>query len=539
MDEHQPLKLDYVSPLPPVRSGIADYSADLLPHLAASCDLRLVHLPGQPVAEDLAGRWPLIPPERLGEGGRLPLYQMGNNHYHLGVYELAWRHPGVLTLHDMVLHHFLIDRTVKAKDFDAYRRQLAADHGWIGNAAAMPMRWPGGSGTAAQFALPAHRSLLIRQRGVLVHSRWAAESLREEIPALEVHTVPMGIPLGDEPDGATGTAFRRRYGLPVDRPILGCFGFQTPMKRTEVVIRALAEPGLENAHLMVAGEVAPILELDGTAAAAGVSDRVHVLGFLPFEDFEAAILASDVCLNLRYPTAGETSASLLRILALGRPAVVSDYAQSAELPPEGILKIPVGEGEVPALVGLLTDLLSDRSKLAAKGREARRYVSREHQPRAAGAAIAAACRELRESPPLSERFGGELREAVEPPPPTTLVWSSLEGELEVSGAEPPWREGERRRLTIRLKNRSSARWLAGERRHGGVALEARIDADGRKLRTERDWIGLPFDLDPGQEHVFEVSLRRPPGPAWLRILPHVLGHGSFAELDGPVWESEL
>ncbi len=533
------MRIDYVSPLPPVRSGIADYSADLLPHLAQHCDLRLLHLPGQPVAEDLAGRWPLVEPERLGEDGRLPLYQMGNNHYHLGVYELAWRHPGVLTLHDMVLHHFLIDRTVKGKDFDAYRRQLAADHGWIGDAAAMPMRWPGGSGTAAQFALPAHRSLLIRQRGVLVHSHWAAEALRDEIPKLEVRTVPMGIPLGDEPDASTGPAFRRRYGLPEDRPILGCFGFQTPMKRTEVVIRALAEPGLEQAHLMVAGEVAPILELERTATEVGVGDRVHVLGFLPFEDFESAILASDVCLNLRYPTAGETSASLLRILALGRPAVVSNYAQSAELPSEGILKIPVGEGEIPALVAILTELLSEPSRLTAKGDQARRYVAREHRPRDAGAAIAAACHELREAPPLSERFGGELEGTVGPPPPTTLVWSSLEGELEVSGAEPPWREGERRRLTIRLRNHSLARWLAGERRDGGVALEVRIDADGLEQRAARDWIGLPFDLEPGEEHVFRVSLRRPPGPARLRILPHVLGHGSFAELDGPVWESEL
>ena len=58
---------------------------------------------------------------------------------------MIWRceRPGVLTLHDMVLHHFLIDRTVKVGDFDAYRRQLLEDHGWVGEAAAMPMRWPG------------------------------------------------------------------------------------------------------------------------------------------------------------------------------------------------------------------------------------------------------------------------------------------------------------------------------------------------------------------------------------------------------------
>lgn len=527
------LRLDYVSPLPPVRSGIADYSADLLPQLAERCDLRLVRLPGQPVAEEFARDYDLVAPEDLGAEGRLALYQMGNNHHHLEVYEMASRYPGVLTLHDMVLHHFLIDRTVKAGDFGSYRQQLEEDHGWIGEAAAMPMRWPGSSGMAAQFALPAHRSLLLGQRGILTHSRWAAEMLGEEIPALRVRSVPMGIPTGPEASSEVGRDFRRRHGVPRDRPVLGCVGFQTPMKRTEVVIRSLAEPGLEDVHLMVAGEVAPILRLEETAVEAAVAERVHLLGFLLYDEFEAAITACDACLNLRYPTAGETSASLLRILALGRPAVVSDYAQSAELPDEGVVKIPVGEGETAALVGGLRDLLTDRDRLREMGRAARLYVERGHQPAAAAGAAVEACLAFHDQPPR----GAVERRPL--PPPTSLVWRDLPGELEVDGADRPWPEGERRRLEVRLRNTSAARWLAGEQHDGGVALEVQIRAGGRDLRAECDWIPLPFDLVPGEEHLFEVAVRRPPGPARLRILPHVLGHGSIEELGGPVWEAEI
>ncbi len=68
------LAIDFVSPLPPVRSGIADYSADLLPHLEKLCDLRVVSLEGQPASPATAARWQLVAPERLGEDGRLPLY---------------------------------------------------------------------------------------------------------------------------------------------------------------------------------------------------------------------------------------------------------------------------------------------------------------------------------------------------------------------------------------------------------------------------------------------------------------------------------
>ncbi|MCP3963240.1 MAG: glycosyltransferase family 4 protein [bacterium] len=531
-EDGERLAIDFVSPLPPVRSGIADYSADLLPHLGELCDLRLVRLEDQPTAPEITGRWEVVGPERLGEGGRLPLYQMGNNQYHTEVYDLAMGRPGVLTLHDMVLHHFLIDRTVKLGDFESYRRQLLEDHGWVGEAAAMPMRWPGGSGMAAQFALPAHRSLVSRQIGILTHSHWAADWLREELGDVRVRSIPMGVPLGRQADAEAGQEFRRRHGLPLDRPLLGSFGFQTPMKRTDVVISTLAAPELEGVHLMVGGEVAPILELEKRAAEAGVADRVHFLGFLPFEEFEAAIAASDLCLNLRYPTAGETSASLLRILAIGRPAVVSDYAQSAELPDEGVIKVPVGEGESAVLARRLADLLAEPDGLRRLGRAARRHVAESHRPEAAARAVIEACRDWRREP---------LPEAttVEPEAPTSMAWKTLPGELAVMGAEAPWREGERRRLEIKLANRSAARWLAGERLDGGVAIEVQVLSDGHNLRADHRWIGLPVDLDPGEDFVFHFDLRRPLGPVRLRILPHVLGFTSFPDLAGPVWDAEI
>jgi hypothetical protein len=278
------LRLDYVSPLPPVRSGIADYGLDLLPHLAALADVRLIHLPGQTVAAGVAERWPLAAAAATGAdatGPRLPLYQMGNNRHHEGVYDLAMRRPGVLTLHDVVLHHLLLDVTLGRDEFDAYRERLVRDHGWIGEAVARVKRW-GAYGDAPVFALPAHRSLLRRQRGVLVHGEWAAGVVREEDPEVRVRAVPMGVPLPPAVDAGAGILLRRRLGLPAAGPVLGSFGFQTPIKRTLAGVRALAAPGLERVHLLIVGEVAPVLDLEGEARRAGVAARVHVAGFLPY-----------------------------------------------------------------------------------------------------------------------------------------------------------------------------------------------------------------------------------------------------------------
>jgi hypothetical protein len=110
--------------------------------------------------------------------------------------------------------------------------------------------------------------------------------------------------------------------------------------------------------------------------------------------------------------------------------------------------------------------------------------------------------------------------------------------MEVLGTAEPWPEGERRRLGIRLANRGESRWRPGEDPDGGVAVEVRLSTGGG-TPAFAVWLRLPLGLDPGGEHLFELALRRPLGPARLRIEPHVLGHQGFAGLGGPIWEREL
>ncbi len=523
------LPIDFVSPLPPVRSGIADYSVDLLGELAPRCDVRLVRLPGQDVATEIERSWPLAETTELDAEQRLPFYQFGNNVYHRAILRLARVEPGVATVHDLRLHHLVVESTLAEGDLDSYVATLGREHGWEGAAAALPTRW-GAHGRSRLFELPAHGSLLLRQRGLLTHSHWGERFLREELgevasgrPLPPIRRVPMPMPAPEAPGGDEARAFRRRIGVRPGVFLLGSFGFQTPIKRTDALIRALALPGMERVHALIAGDVSPEFDLTALARDLGVLDRVAITGFLDPPAFRAAIVACDLCLNLRYPSAGETSASLLRLLALGRPVVVSDYAQFAELPGSVVVKAPLEvepAAEASLLAGLLRELLDAPARLEAMGEAARSFVVREHDPAAAAEAVVDALIAWSRRPPPDAVSSASVL-PPEPARPTSLTWGWLPGRIDIEGMDADWAEGERRTLEIVVQNTGFATWLAGRNAEGGVLLEPQLWYRGRDLLACRPWLRLPRDVAPGSVCRIALPLRRPPGPARLRIEPHV------------------
>ena len=401
----------------------------------------------------------------------------------------------------------------------------------MGERVARARRW-GELGNAALFELAAHRTLLRRHRGVLVHSRWAAERIREEDEEIRVVTVPMGVPLAPAADGGKGRALRERLGIGKEATLVGSFGFQTPIKRTERVIAAMARDELRTAHLLVAGEVAEVLDLEGVARAAGVAERVYFVGFLDYDEFEAAIAACDLCANLRYPTAGETSASMLRVMAVGRAVVVSDYAQFTELPDEVAVKVPLGDGEVEGLARALGEILGKRERLEEMGEAAREFVRTRHDPSAAAAATVAACTELAGAEPPGDA-------AVEVAPPTTLTWGELSGRLEVEGSEGDWAEGEARTLKISLANTGYCRWLATHNEPGGVLVEIQWRQGRTDQAQTQEWAKLPRDVGPDETYEFEFRTRRPHGAGSLLVEPHVNGISGFSRMGGPNWVREV
>jgi glycosyltransferase involved in cell wall biosynthesis len=173
-------------------------------------------------------------------------------------------------------------------------------------------------------------------------------------------------PSGSEPQGS---------------PLIGSFGNVNASKRIPQLLEAFARLRRDRPHatLLLVGAVSPGFDLDRRLQRLGLSGEGIVREAYVEEDRLWSLMAAcDVCVNLRSPTMGETSGSVIRQLSLGKPVVVSDVGWFAELPESVALKVPVDDGETDALYAALELLSRDEGARRAMSASALELVRREH-----------------------------------------------------------------------------------------------------------------------------------------------------------------
>ncbi len=367
------LRLAYFSPLPPAHSGIADYSAELLPALAERADVTLFS--DAPISPGGLPRRPLdaFPAERWAFD--LPLYQMGNSAHHAEIYRMLRRFPGVTVLHDFHLHHLLAHLTLGAGRFADYAREMAYA---LGDEAA-PLLRDIRSGRAANplYEVALNERLLDSSLGLIVHSQTVAGWIRAARPAARVAVIPhLVVP-------RPARSRRAALNLPPEAFLLAVVGQVTAAKQLPLALRAFQRllAFAPQAYFLIVGEALPEVDLDETLRDLGLGERVIRLDYV--ESFDAFVdwaATADVVLNLRYPTLGETSGAALRVMAAGRPLVVFDHGWYGELPDEVAVKAPPLDEE--ALLAALLELARDPERRAALGAAAARYVATQCAPAA-------------------------------------------------------------------------------------------------------------------------------------------------------------
>jgi hypothetical protein len=345
----------FFSPLPPQRTGVAEYSAHLLDALRVHGDVR------------------------LNVSGDVNLYHIGNNHLHSDIYRRALNEPGVIVLHDAVLHHFLLGQLTRNEyiaeftlNYGSWTAALAAD---LWNARGLSASDP------RYFEHPMLKRICEAATSVIVHNPAAARIVRAHAPQATVVEIPhLHFPEPPSSD-ADVVEVRRRLSVRPLELLCGLFGHLRESKRVRSVIDACGRAGV---RLLIAGNCPNNLE----KALGPLLHAPHVIrcGYTSEAEFRELTHAVDVCANLRYPAAGETSGISIRLMGAGKAVLVTNSEENNRLPEAACVRIEPGVAERDHLTAALHWLREVPSHARAIGVRAAAYIRQEHAPSSVSAA---------------------------------------------------------------------------------------------------------------------------------------------------------
>lgn len=385
-------RLAYVSPWPPDRSGIADYSAELLPALARHYDIELIASKARANKPSSDSELPLHGPDWLRANASrfdLVLYQFGNSAFHGFMFDLLADVPGAVVLHDFFLSGFLSDSERYAKGGPVWTRALYESHGY----AAVRERFTASDPADVVLKYPTNLDVVRQALGVIVHSDHA-QRLAKQWYGADIGPDWAVVPHARAPAAASDRkAARAALGLPDDIFLVCCFGHLGELKLNDRLLAAWLKSSLfadERCQLVFVGECPTNRygrSFQSAMQASGAGDRIRIAGWTAPDDYRRYLAAADAAVQLRAHSRGETSGSVLDCMNHGLPTIVNACGAMAELPADAVVTLPE-VFEDAALAAALEKLRHDDDLRAALDARARAVIRTQHDPDACADAYA-------------------------------------------------------------------------------------------------------------------------------------------------------
>lgn len=379
-------RLALVSPMPPDKSGIADYSGELLPELTRHYQVDIVSV--SKIEDPWAlGNCQIRSVEWFHAHGQdydHILYQFGNSSFHAHMFELLERFPGVVVLHDFFLSG-VVNYLNSTGQRGTFARALYLSHGYPALA-----DFDAGSPHSAIWKYPLNKQVLDDATGVIVHSRHSqtlADQWHGPGFSRDWAVIPHLRALADI------TRDRARQALAIaPETFLTCsFGLLAPTKLNHELLMAwLASPLGKNGagHLVFVGlndEGAYGKDLERMIADSGCAERISITGFASISIYRQYLAGADMAIQLRTRSRGETSGTILDCLAHGLPTIINANGSAGELPEQALVKMP-DAFTVETLTEHIGELHRDSAARAALALRGRDYIQTAHHPYEVGQA---------------------------------------------------------------------------------------------------------------------------------------------------------
>ncbi|HTU32803.1 MAG TPA: glycosyltransferase [Candidatus Acidoferrum sp.] len=460
------------APYPPAKSGIADYVAELVPYHTEEFDVTLVVADDAPIPADTGPRILLASEFRRHRAyfeSATKLYHFGNNPQHSYMLDFVVRDPGIVVLHDFNLGYLHEMATLRWDKRQSYVRAMEREYGLPGRAIA---EWHLEHDFREMFTgyeLPLNGHVLENATAVVTHSRQTQYKVAARVCHAPVWYVPHhlspAVAAYRRLDKATT---RRRTGLPLDARVVTSLGFVTRAKQIPLILNALStlRGHVPPFRFVLAGERRPEeYDVDADIARSGVKNITRCTDYLDEHRFFELLAASDIVVNLRYPSAGEMSGTLMRALGMGAATIVLDYGPMGELPSSVVRKIAWDNTVQDSLTEVVRELLTQAPLREALGKSAAAYAANIHSIEKVARRYSRIIRESDRAsvaPPRLQHFGGPIfvtqrfrelgRSAIE-------AASASDGSLWWQVAAAPLADDTQRALVLAARPRETADFL--------------------------------------------------------------------------------
>lgn len=382
------------SPLSPLKSGISNYTEDLIPCLSQYFNLNLVHDDNYLPNVSLDNK--LIPSDRFENHLKVNeyegiIYQIGNSSYHCYMYSHLMRYSGITVLHDYYLGGLInyldnycpeLEITLEKELEHSYGKKKAKDilvklqKGLLNIHEKLP-----------EAGIYLNRRIFTRSLGVILHNKSAYQRATNDFSndnSNIVHIPLVVPPIAQQKNKIEDIRFES--DIPTDSFVISTLGFISSTKRPLSILQAFKKYLSHNpsAYLIFVGgtDYLGSIDIEAEIKKLGLENRVKVTNYVSMSDFYRYIEISDICLNLRFPSNGESSASLLRILSFGKPTIVTDIDSFSDFSDDIVFKIPQPNksDEVEEIYKALINLTENLEYRSFLSQNARKYVEEEHSP---------------------------------------------------------------------------------------------------------------------------------------------------------------
>ena len=377
-------RMAYISPLPPAKTGIADYSSELLPALSRHYEIDAI-TDGNTVSDSwVRANCRVQNPDWFRKHAKRydrVLYHFGNSPFHGYAFDLIQNIPGVVVLHDFYLPHLIVSR---GNHSDLFTEELWYAHGYQ----AVCDRFRGSELRVMTEYYPCNLTIVQAARGIIVHSGHSRDLARHWYgpdAATAWSIVPHVRKLPELVDWRASA--RSTFGLKDTDFVVCSFGILDPTKLNHRLLDCWIKSSLgkdRNCLLFFVGEKPDNdygKRLVERMQNSESSTRVHITGWVNQITYRQYLAIADMGVQLRSLSRGESSGTVLDCMAYGMSTIANAHGSLADLPDEAVWKMRdefTDEELVTALETLRHNELL-RRKLSGR---ARTIIQLKHAPSA-------------------------------------------------------------------------------------------------------------------------------------------------------------